>query len=333
MNLIKKVEISKKNSMINIMKFISSILVIAIHTSPISGEWGYFLCNVISRIAVPFFFVTTGYFYYEKIQNNEKYIRKYIKKIFILYTSWYLIYFILRCFWEFKSIGFKSIVLLIREYLFSGYYQLWYLSSLIISLIFINYFIKNKMYRLLIISSVLLFIVGILGDSYSGLFNNKIIELTIKVYTLIFGATKTGLCFAVPFLVLGIFINKYNIKSKIKINNLMIISTSILFIIEALVLKYKKIGIARNMYIVLIILVPIIFIRLLQSKIEIKESISIRLQKYSTVIYCTHALFIIIFNRFLNISNLYLFILVTLFSLCIAVILTKYNNRIFRLLV
>ena len=145
----KNITINEKNikryDALNIARFIAALLVVAIHTSPIEGNLGYLLCNVIARVAVPFFFVTSGYFFYIKFKENNGYKKIYIKKLVVLYTVWYILYFILRG----VSIG--------------------------------------------------LFIIGILGDSYSGLVENSIINSIIYLYKIIFGTTKSGVCFAVAF--------------------------------------------------------------------------------------------------------------------------------------
>ena len=67
--------------MVDLMKFILAILVITIHSSPLTGSYEYILTGIIARIAVPFFFISSGYILYTKLQANTLYIRKYIKSI------------------------------------------------------------------------------------------------------------------------------------------------------------------------------------------------------------------------------------------------------------
>lgn len=88
-----------KYESIDFMKFICSIMVIAIHTSPlenISNDLNYILINSICRIAVPFFFIASGYFLWNKLSIIDKKIRKrevnnYIKK-FLIYMYYGLLY-------------------------------------------------------------------------------------------------------------------------------------------------------------------------------------------------------------------------------------------------
>ena len=89
----------KRNRTIDLLKFIFSICVIAIHSSLfkeinttlyISTTMGLF------RIAVPFFFITSGYFYYRKLSSNQDtkiYILKLIKIfLFLKLLKYYYIH-------------------------------------------------------------------------------------------------------------------------------------------------------------------------------------------------------------------------------------------------
>lgn len=134
----------KRNEFIDMMRIIGCIMVICIHSNPltkISGILNFAVCQIISRIAVPFFFVASGYFFaqklYSKDNNRNEKIKKYILKQINVYLIFSLIYCLFNIF-IFKTIQFdsiKSILLFIREYLFIGYYHLWYLNALIISTI------------------------------------------------------------------------------------------------------------------------------------------------------------------------------------------------------
>ena len=81
-NVIKK----RQYHFVNLAKFISAILVIGIHTSPLQGlhpNLNYFTRCIVFRLAVPFFFICSGYFLSDKLFSDDKektknYIKKYI---------------------------------------------------------------------------------------------------------------------------------------------------------------------------------------------------------------------------------------------------------------
>ncbi len=71
---------------IDYFRFIAAFFVIAIHISPLSvlsEGIDYLITYCIGRIAVPFFFMTTGYFVlarYILILKNDKYFLKFYKR-------------------------------------------------------------------------------------------------------------------------------------------------------------------------------------------------------------------------------------------------------------
>ena len=77
-----------------------SIAVIAIHTEPLVGCENTAILSVykvVTDLAVPFFFLSSGYLVFEKILDLPKEIQKhrikvYIKKILQLYITWNILY-------------------------------------------------------------------------------------------------------------------------------------------------------------------------------------------------------------------------------------------------
>lgn len=95
-NIDKNYRINKLNYQnLNILKYISSILIIVLHLRPFlnfSNELDLAFNNIITRICVPIFFIITGYFVAKKEKENKNYIKKYIKKTIPLYFAWSLLY-------------------------------------------------------------------------------------------------------------------------------------------------------------------------------------------------------------------------------------------------
>ena len=64
-----KVLIKRYNS-IDVFRLVCAIMIVSIHTQPLSdinSFAGYFASGIITRFAVPYFFVVSGYFYYDKL--------------------------------------------------------------------------------------------------------------------------------------------------------------------------------------------------------------------------------------------------------------------------
>ena len=83
-----KVVENSQNCGIDIAKFLCAILVVAIHTHPLQyGTTLDYYFNCFCRIAVPFFFVSSSYFYYTKGGQ----IVKSLRRLLILYMCWFVV--------------------------------------------------------------------------------------------------------------------------------------------------------------------------------------------------------------------------------------------------
>lgn len=83
---------------IDVMRIVASILVVTIHTAPfemLCPPFDFVLTKIIARLAVPFFFVTSGYFLFKDgypSLNKVKNMFIFIKILFFinhyLFTSY-----------------------------------------------------------------------------------------------------------------------------------------------------------------------------------------------------------------------------------------------------
>ena len=142
---------------IDIIKFVLAYFVCAVHIAPIKGsllfysgaeDINYYLQQGICRIAVPFYFCTAGFLLFKKIDlsnfNNDR-IYRYCNKIFRLMGIW-------------------TILLL-----FGSIAHLWFLGGLVIaSVILSRLFKKNYSFKIITLIVLALYLLGLIGDSYSG---------------------------------------------------------------------------------------------------------------------------------------------------------------------
>lgn len=96
---------NKRNSAVDLTKYVAAMLVIGIHTSPfkeISADINFYFCHVLCRLAVPFFVVCTGYYLTKRLvferdrlcnsKDNLLILKKNLYKIALMYLSWSLFY-------------------------------------------------------------------------------------------------------------------------------------------------------------------------------------------------------------------------------------------------
>lgn len=163
---------------INIVKFVCAFLVAAIHISPLSTyslTADYFVRDYLTRIAVPFFFVCSGFFLFRKTEERSFEFSvgsAYALRILKLYIIWTVIYFPLALFTKIlpnSGGAVHGFISWARTCIFTGsYVHLWYLPSLIVAVLIVSFLLSRgmKTENILIIALVL-YAVGLLGQSYA----------------------------------------------------------------------------------------------------------------------------------------------------------------------
>ncbi|WP_176167220.1 acyltransferase [Mesobacillus jeotgali] len=171
----------QRNYAIDFIKFFAILAVVIIHTFPSNDQLGYFVLDNITRFAVPFFFAASGYFFGLKVNKNAEsfsYFKKYATKILKIYFSWLIFYFIydivrilIRHGDTKKELSrymdnFDVLNILYYGQGTSGY-QLWFVISLVWSIVIVYLFFKMKRIKLLLVISLCLNLLGLFGQSYS----------------------------------------------------------------------------------------------------------------------------------------------------------------------
>ena len=254
---------------IDVARFVVSFLVIAIHISPfinINQEFNFFFTRILGRIAVPLFFMITGYFVIDGCLKDKNKLKKYTIKILKIYLFCIILYLPINIYMgKFNNISIFSII---KDILINGtLYHLWYFPALILGIWITYYFIKKLGNRLTRNVCILSYI-------YDFIFK-------ISDYT------RNGLFYAPIFLYLGYFI-------KIKrVNNKKSFLYSVLFFIgmtiEATILHKFNLQKHDSMY---ILLIPTMYV-LFDYLINISNTQNLKLRNVSTIIYIFHPLFIV----------------------------------------
>ena len=187
-------------------KFIAAFLVVAIHTSPLSSfsaNADFLLTRVLARTAVPFFLMVTGYFLlpqylFEKSMDRRPLLR-FLKKTVLLYGIAILLYLPVNIYaGHFQGSGIGE---LIRKVLFDGtFYHLWYLPAVLLGVPLVCWAGSRLPFRILGGSCLLLYLIGLFGDSYYGFIANSPIASFYDVLFHVFSYTRNGLFYrpAVP---------------------------------------------------------------------------------------------------------------------------------------
>ena len=332
----------KRNSSIDFVKWIMSVLVISLHTRPfqnVSFELDFFLTQGISRVAVPFFLVCTGFFIGKRI--NEHFIissgfkslkRSLLKtsfKYFKLYFSCALLYLILSIPGWINSGWFSAKAFfdwMISFFLIGSYYHLWYLLSTCIAILiiaFISPVLKKK--RFIIMIMIPLWLIGIIDYSYYWLLSDS--TQTAIDYLNDFSVLFSGVFRVLPLILAGIVISKFKILS-LKNNIIGFVVTSVLMTAEVFFLSKK--GVKNFGYILLTLPLAFFFFNLVYilERYFPKHKIFTLLAKISMINYCIHPAIILLLDSFFTLPNWLKFALVVIISNTIALLYYKLRKNI-----
>lgn len=201
----------------------AALFVIAIHTSPLasfSTDADFFLTRILARVAVPFFLMVTGQFVAGRFlegangRDGTSALRRYLCKILLLYLASILLYLPIGIYaGHYKDLTFGAVL---RMLVFDGtFYHLWYFPACITGVLLV--YLMSRVLKLpgMLAVSSLLYLIGLLGDSYFGLVQKlPPLERIYEFGFQIFSYTRNGLFLAPLFLVLGAWVGKGSIRTE-----------------------------------------------------------------------------------------------------------------------
>lgn len=284
--------------LIDFLKLFFAFCVIGIHTGfLLDYKVGYYLLTIVFRLAVPFFFVTSGYFLSKKVKDTPD-RKKEVIIDFIKRTSWIyfvvgLIYLILNLL---KGNNFSADLILLNIWqLITGnsWSVMWFCGASIISAI-ILLFIKNiKVLRYSILISFIIYLLGLLFNTYNHLLIGTDLQFFYNFLFQKFSNNSNFLFVGFMYFGLGYYICQE--KQKIfKLKNIiwygLLLAGTALLILEVTIVK-KNLDVVSyyEYYLAHIMIIPSIVILALKSKINNMISLNTNnWRKLSTYIFYFH---------------------------------------------
>ena len=178
---------------------------VAIHTGPllsVSPLANDLLTDIWGRIAVPFFFAVSGWFLVPRLRREgAAALGPFLKKTLLLYLLSALLYLPLNLYNHTLADSGAS---LLRDIFFNGtFYHLWYFPALALGACIVWALVRG-LGRWAWLPAVLLYLVGLLGDSWYGLTAAlPPLRATYEGMFLCFDYTRNGLFSTPIFLLLG----------------------------------------------------------------------------------------------------------------------------------
>ena len=332
---------------LDLFKFIFAILVVMIHAKPlldVSDKANWFFSNSFLNLAVPFFFITSGFLLFEKLKSlsddadKKTAVKKYVGHLLKLYLIWSIIWLPLKLLgWHTSGgIGKADLLSWIQAFFLTGKTgdAIWYLLAVSVSAVVAAWITRNgeKNFKLLLIISGLLYVLGVLMSSwYKVLEGNFVVEWYYKIFL----TTENGLLNGLLFFAIGAFISKYGFKISSK-TALICAAIGFCVLVGEVILvynmQYNKDGVCKLF--TLPIVSMLLFLGLVQLPVNIATERCRTFRDWSTLIYVSHGMIIRILGIMVGIVGLklpysVLFIMTILLAWLFAIIiryLTKNKN-------
>lgn len=228
---------------IDLVKFLCAILVFIIHIPPFSGEVSgmaervnFWLQHGLCRLAVPFYFVSSGFFLYRKMPLDNldtEVIRNYCFRLLRLVGIWYVLLFV------------------------GGDGQLWYLGATVVAVILLSLcFHLGIRPGIICALACLLYGIGLLGDSYNGLIapleKISVFRYLFRGYTLLFTTTRNGVFMGFLFVFMGAMFSKHTPRLTPRVSLAGFLGSMLCLSAEIFLLDRHDIPIEYNMYVFLL---------------------------------------------------------------------------------
>ena len=283
---------------IDLAKFIAAILVVAIHTQPFKGtDYDYYF-TCFCRLAVPFFFVASSYFFFRRPSPD---VKKYTKRLGTLYLMWFILELPIvykRFFVDFDHSLPLQILNFFKELVFNNtWWASWYIMASILSVTIIV-FIQRR-YRLdnksLLIIAVGGYFLSLISSGYYGVldsFFNERLQFYHKAFSWCFHPANSFIV-ALIYVMIGKILSESEWQkwSAFKRESVVIVLLVVCLcagMAEVHLLKWS--AYINDAFVFLPFVTIIGFVILLKTDIKIKPSIALWLRNLSILIYILHPL-------------------------------------------
>lgn len=246
-----KTEDKKTYQYIDFFKFVCAVLVIAIHALPFSGisTSAFYWVDILARIAVPFFFIASGFFLFNNISATK--LKNFISRLLKLYLFWFVVtlpHTIYKKFILPESDFATNIIKFAKGVVFSSSFNgSWYVNTLIVSSVIVYFLQKKFSFALILLLGAILYVLSCISSSYMSFYPvDSAIATFVETYKYIFGvAPYTSLPAGLLYVAIGAYIIK-NKQSFTNINMNSIIAGLVISIILAIVENTVLYGHSRS---------------------------------------------------------------------------------------
>ena len=283
----------KNYDSIDLLKFIASIFVVALHADAfydISPTLNVFICSGIARLAVPIFFVVSSFFFFSKEVTWQS-TKKYCRRLLTLYIAWFIVSLPKTIFDRFASSEYsirETVFRFIRSFFFTSTFSgSWFIVSCIFcALIYYQLEKLQKIKRILItvIISVAAYSWCVFTSGYGKLLEPLGLSEGYRIYSLLFGNPYCSIIVGIPYFAVGRYFAKKYVPGRVPIKNaiLSVVCVSVL-LTEAYLTNMYNLAATTDCYVMLLPSVICLFPVFLSWSVKLNCAKTLRVA--STIIF------------------------------------------------
>lgn len=295
----------KTYPVIDLAKFIFAFAVVTLHAKPfvnLSSTVNWYIESFFSRLAVPFFYVSSSFFLSLKIREKgfsvmKPYRLTLLPKL-LFWGSLALILMFYPSYQESQSIV-KTLLYLAKNAIFYPRGSMWFMLALIVSSIILGFTLRKRIIILpMFVTALILYAFGLICCTYNFVVDGTLVGKIVEKYLWLCISPSNGVCLFI-FMLIGY------IMSSEKIMQLSKKTTSVMFAIGMLLLIAESTvlcGKSKQCYYFIshLILIPAMILLMTKSSLVISSHKTLR--EFSVVLFCSHSFFSRILGDYIGMS-------------------------------
>ncbi len=330
---------------VDVGKFFFSICVVSIHSvvcRMLPDQISYYFEKGLLRLAVPFFFVASGYLFMDTLRKQQLSLKEKLFKQIHRLIKPFIVFGLVNTFLNVGILLYSEAphpwLTIIQHFFFYPYGALWYVLATIVGLFLLYPFIKYNKMELALGIGVGLYSFALLCNSYYFVANQLHISHTIDSYRAIFISARNGLFVGFLFIGLGIMLAQKNILKYLSFKTI-VYTTGLMFVfyIGEIFCLFNCVSVDDGAYFILSPLISASLVLLtLKVKVPISDRASILCRNLSVGIFFLHgpiqltlviACFVLLKKRFVDLSGGPCLLFILDLFICIVVCLSVYKFK------
>lgn len=219
-----------------------ALAVVAMHSNLVDNN--SLINPLFCRIAVPYFFIASGFFMYEKcLVDTDAAVKKYNMRLMLPYIAFSLIWiiqYIIDGIIE-RTHVFKLLLSILQNILFFPRGALWYVWACIVALLLLKPFIKRRILPYAVCLGLLLYCVGLLANNYYFITDSiPVLKKIVDYYLVIFLTSNNGVFIGFIYIAIGMFIKQYYSKVTLSVVSIIAFVSFIVYYAEIIYVKSRN---------------------------------------------------------------------------------------------